>query len=416
MVCILLPVTLSDFRLLSQIDTLLRGAAEVIQREDLAEKLKENRPLRIKAGFDPTAPDLHLGHMVLLNKMAAFQQYGHQVIFLIGDFTGMLGDPSGRNSMRPQLSREEIERNAQTYRNQVFSILDEKLTEIRFNSEWTDPLDATKVVELASTYTLARMLERDDFSKRYRSQQPISLHEFLYPVFQGYDSVALHADVELGGTDQKFNLLVGREIQRHFQQPEQVVMTLPLLEGLDGVQKMSKSLDNYVGLHDAPEEMYGKLMSVSDDLMWRYFNLLSERDNAELARLQDEVAAGKNPRDVKMELAFEITERLHNKRDADAAQDNFVRRFSKRQSPENVALQELAVDAGGIGLAQLLKQLGLVSSTSDGLRMIRQGAVRIASGRISDTDAKLSANKEPYLIEVGKRRVARVLLTTPDQT
>ena len=372
-------------------------------------KLKLGRPLVVKAGFDPTAPDLHIGHTVLINKMRQFQEYGHEVVFLIGDFTGMIGDPSGRNATRPALSPEEIRANAATYEAQIFKILDEKTTRIEFNSTWMHAMDAAGLIRLAAHHTVARMLERDDFAKRYASGQPISVHEFLYPVVQGYDSVALRADVELGGTDQKFNLLVGRQMQQAYEQEPQVVLTMPLLEGLDGVQKMSKSLGNYVGITDAPGEMFGKLMSISDELMWRYFELLSFRSLDDLAALKRRVAEGMNPRDAKFELASELVARFHDRDAATAAREEFVARFREGAMPEEMPELTLAGENGRLGLAHLLKQAGLVSSTSEAFRMIGQGAVRIDGVRVDDRALEISAGTT-HVYQVGKRKFSRVSL------
>ncbi len=384
-----------------------RGAEEILLLEELEEKLRKGRPLLVKAGFDPTSPDLHLGHTVLLNKMRQFQQSGHTVVFLIGDFTGLIGDPSGKSATRPSLSREQVEANAETYKRQVFKILDPDQTMVRFNSEWMDALGADGMIRLASRYTVARMLERDDFKKRFAGNQSIAVHEFLYPLAQGYDSVALEADVELGGTDQKFNLLVGRELQKQEGQEPQVVMTLPLLEGLDGVNKMSKSLDNYVGITEPPDEMFGKLMSISDDLMWRYFELLSFRSLAEISRLEGEVAGGRNPRDVKFELAGEIVARFHGAGDAEGARRAFIERFRKGAAPEDMPEVSLGAGPGGIPVANMLKESGLVESTSEGIRMIRQGAVRIDGERVSDGKASLKPGVR-VVVQIGKRKWARV--------
>ncbi|MEO0953001.1 MAG: tyrosine--tRNA ligase, partial [Pseudomonadota bacterium] len=361
----------------AQLAELMRGTEEVLPEGALETRLAEGRPLVIKAGFDPTAPDLHLGHTVLINKMRQFQQFGHDVVFLIGDFTGLIGDPSGKNATRPPLSPEEIADNARTYETQIFKILDPDRTRIAFNSTWMNELGAAGMIRLAASHTVARMLERDDFSKRYAGGQPIAIHEFLYPLVQGYDSVALEADVELGGTDQKFNLLVGRQLQQDAGQKPQVVLTMPLLEGLDGVQKMSKSLGNYIGITDAPGEMFGKLMSISDTLMWRYYELLSFRAVDEIKALQDAVSDGRNPRDVKFELAREIVARFHDADAAEAAQRDFVARFQKHAVPEDLPEVVVAADAGGMGVAHVLKAAGLVSSTSEAFRMIGQGAVRV---------------------------------------
>lgn len=384
-----------------------RGAEEILLLEELEEKLRKGRPLLVKAGFDPTSPDLHLGHTVLLNKMRQFQQFGHTVVFLIGDFTGLIGDPSGKSATRPSLSREQVEANAETYKRQVFKILDPDQTMVRFNSEWMDALGADGMIRLASRYTVARMLERDDFKKRFAGNQSIAVHEFLYPLAQGYDSVALEADVELGGTDQKFNLLVGRELQKQEGQEPQVVMTLPLLEGLDGVNKMSKSLDNYVGITEPADEMFGKLMSISDDLMWRYFELLSFRSLAEISGLEGEVAKGRNPRDVKFELAGEIVARFHGAGDAEGARRAFIERFRKGAAPEDMPEVSLGAGPGGMPVANMLKESGLVESTSEGIRMIRQGAVRIDGERVSDGKASLKPGVR-IVVQIGKRKWARV--------
>jgi len=393
-----------------QLQELVRGSDEVLPEDGLAAKLKQKRPLVIKAGFDPTAPDLHIGHTVLINKMRQFQEFGHEVVFLIGDFTGMIGDPSGKNATRPALSPEEIKANAETYETQIFKILDEKSTRIDFNSRWMGTMDAAGLVKLASHHTVARMLERDDFSKRYANGQPISIHEFLYPIVQGYDSVALKADVELGGTDQKFNLLVGRQLQQDFEQEPQVVMTMPLLEGLDGVQKMSKSLGNYIGITDAPGEMFGKLMSISDDLMWRYFELLSFRTLDDIAGLKRRVDDGLNPRDAKFELAFEIVERFYDAADAGAAKDEFIARFKHGAMPEEMPELSLPSENGRLGIAHLLKQAGLVSSTSEAFRMIKQGAVKIDGVRVEDRGLEIDAGSTG-VYQVGKRKFARISLS-----
>lgn len=384
-----------------------RGAEEILLLEELEEKLRKGRPLLVKAGFDPTSPDLHLGHTVLLNKMRQFQQFGHTVVFLIGDFTGLIGDPSGKSATRPSLSREQVEANAETYKKQVFKILDPDQTMVRFNSEWMDALGADGMIRLASRYTVARMLERDDFKKRFAGNQSIAVHEFLYPLAQGYDSVALKADVELGGTDQKFNLLVGRELQKQEGQERQVVMTLPLLEGLDGVNKMSKSLDNYVGITEPPDEMFGKLMSISDDLMWRYYELLSFKSLAKISKLREEVAEGRNPMDVKFRLALEIVERFHVRREAERARGAFIERFRKGAVPEDMPEVSLGAGSGGMPVANMLKESGLVESTSEGIRMIRQGAVRIDGERVSDGKALLQPGVR-IVVQIGKRKWARV--------
>jgi len=393
-----------------QLQELVRGSDEVLPENGLEAKLKQGRPLIIKAGFDPTAPDLHIGHTVLINKMRQFQEFGHEVVFLIGDFTGMIGDPSGKNATRPPLSPEEIKANAETYEAQIYKILDEKTTRIDFNSRWMGAMDAAGLVKLASHHTVARMLERDDFNKRYTGGQPISIHEFLYPIVQGYDSVALKADVELGGTDQKFNLLVGRQLQQDFGQEPQIVLTMPLLEGLDGVQKMSKSLGNYIGITDAPGEMFGKLMSVSDDLMWRYFELLSFRTLEDIAGLRQRVEEGLNPRDAKFELGLELVQRFHDANAATAAKDEFIARFQQGAMPEEMPELSLATKDGRLGIAHLLKEAGLVSSTSEAFRMIKQGAVRIDGVRVEDRGLEIDAGSTG-IYQVGKRKFSRISLT-----
>jgi tyrosyl-tRNA synthetase len=393
----------------AQLATILRGADELIVAEDLERKLARGKPLRVKAGFDPTAPDLHLGHTVLLNKMRQFQDLGHHVMFLIGDFTGMIGDPTGRNVTRPPLTPEQIEQNAETYKEQVFKVLRRDQTEVLFNSTWCSQLGAAGVVKLAGTYTVARMLERDDFAKRFTEQRPISIHEFLYPLMQGYDSVAMKADVELGGTDQKFNLLVGRELQKHFGQEPQVILTMPLLEGLDGVQKMSKSLGNYVGINEAPGDMFGKLMSVSDDLMWRYIELLSFAELATVAGWKRAIADGANPRDIKVRFAQEIVERFHDRACADAALEDFESRFRHGGVPEDLAEQVIEVPAEGGAISQVLKMSGVCPSTSDALRMIEQGGVRVNGDKVSDKALRLPTGAT-YVLQVGKRKFAKVTL------
>lgn len=390
------------------IDLIKRGADELLVESALVEKLKSKRPLRIKAGFDPTAPDLHLGHTVLINKLRHFQDLGHHVMFLIGDFTGMIGDPTGKNTTRPPLSREQILENAITYQEQVFKILDSEKTEVCFNSLWFDPLGAAGMIKLAALHTVARMLERDDFNKRYASGQPIAIHEFLYPLCQGYDSVAMRADVELGGTDQKFNLLVGRELQKHYGQTPQCVLMMPLLEGLDGVNKMSKSLGNYVGINEPPREIFGKIMSVSDELMWRYYDLLSFRANNEIARLKLDVANGQNPRDVKVQLAQEIVARFHGQSAAVDALTDFEARFRQGAIPEDIAEVEIETVEGGIPVVQVLKRAGLTSSTSESMRMIEQGGVKIDGARIEDKGLLLG-DVSPVVIQVGKRKFARIV-------
>lgn len=385
-----------------------RGTEEVLLEADLLEKLKEDRPLRIKLGCDPTAPDIHLGHTVILNKLRTFQDLGHEVIFLIGDFTGMVGDPSGKNSTRPALTREQVKANAQTYIEQVYKILDADKTRIEFNSDWLEPLGAAGMIRLASQQTVARMMERDDFKKRYGSGQSIAIHEFMYPLLQGYDSVALKADVELGGTDQKFNLLMGRELQKSDGQKPQTVIMMPLLEGLDGVKKMSKSANNYIGVNDPAEEMFGKIMSISDELMWRYFELLSFRPLSDIEQLKQNVDQGQNPRDVKISLAKEIISRFHDDESAEAAHQAFIQRFQKGAIPDDIPEVEMVIGEG-IGIANLLKEAGLVSSTSDAMRMIKQGAVKLDSEKI--TDPRLQFTTEMTgVFQVGKRKFAKIHL------
>ena len=386
-----------------------RGIDELLNEVELISKLKAKKQLLIKAGFDPTAPDLHLGHTVLINKLRHFQKLGHKVVFLIGDFTAMIGDPSGKNKTRPPLDLADIERNSKTYTNQVFKILDPELTEVRFNSEWCSKLGADGIIKLASQYNLARMLERDDFSKRYKSNQSIAIHEFLYPLIQAYDSIALKADVELGGTDQKFNLLVGRELQRIHEQEPQVVITVPILEGLDGTNKMSKSLGNYVGIDEAPEEMFGKIMSISDDLMWRWFDLLSFKSSEEIQALKDQQADGMNPRDIKISLAKEIISRFHDEASADNAEHNFLNQFQKKNIPENIEELLLEWKEPSILLPNLLKEAGMTESTSEAIRMIKQGGVRINEEKI--TDPKHSVSKgEACIYQVGKRKFKKITL------
>ena len=392
-----------------QLVELRRGAQEVLLEADLTRKLARGKPLHIKAGFDPTAPDLHLGHTVLINKMRQFQVLGHDVTFLIGDFTGMIGDPTGKNATRPRLTREEIEANARTYQAQIYKILDAERTKIDFNSRWMTELGAEGLIRLASQYTVARMLERDDFSKRYKGGQPIAVHEFLYPLVQGYDSVAMKADVELGGTDQKFNLLVGRSLQESYGQEPQVVLTMPLLEGLDGVNKMSKSLGNYIGIAEPAGEMFGKLMSISDSLMWRYFELLSFRPMHDVDALKAAVAAGRNPRDVKFELGVEIVDRFHGVGAGSAARDEFIARFREGAVPNDVPELEIAIDANGAKLALVLKEAQLVASTTAGYRMIEQGAARIDGERVTDRDLVIKPGAR-HLLQVGKRAYAAVTL------
>ena len=386
-----------------------RGIDELLNEEELSKKLIAKKQLIVKAGFDPTAPDLHLGHTVLINKLRHFQQLGHKVIFLIGDFTAMIGDPSGKNKTRPPLEALDIEKNSKTYTKQVFKILDPELTEVRFNSEWCSKLGADGIIKLASQYNLARMLERDDFSKRYKSNQSIAIHEFLYPLIQAYDSIALKADVELGGTDQKFNLLVGRELQRAHDQEPQVVITVPILEGLDGTNKMSKSLGNYVGIDEAPEEMFGKIMSISDELMWRWFDLLSFRSSEEIQLLKDQQKDGMNPRDIKISLAKEIIARFHNEKSADEAEHNFLNQFQKKNIPDHIEELSLKSKEPSILLPNLLKEAGMTESTSEAIRMIKQGGVRINEEKI--TDPKHSVVKgETAIYQVGKRKFKKITL------
>ena len=386
-----------------------RGIDELISEEELLAKLQSKKPLIVKAGFDPTAPDLHLGHTVLINKLRHFQQLGHQIIFLIGDFTGMIGDPSGKNKTRPALDEAEINENAKSYKKQVFKILDPKLTDVRFNSEWSNKLGAEGIIKLASQYNLARMLERDDFNKRYKSNQTIALHEFLYPLIQANDSIALKADVELGGTDQKFNLLVGRELQRSYGQEPQVVITVPILEGLDGKNKMSKSLDNYVGIDEAPNEMFGKIMSISDELMWRWFDLLSFKSTDEINVLKADQANGKNPRDIKIELAKELIARFHDDQSANLAEANFINQFQKKNMPDDIEEVSFAISESSIPLANLLKDCGMTSSTSEAMRMIKQGAVRIDEEKITDTKHIISSGTSA-IYQVGKRKFKKITL------
>jgi len=393
-----------------QIAELSRGADEILPEGGLEEKLKLGRPLNIKVGFDPTAPDLHLGHTVVINKMRQFQEYGHNVVFLIGDFTGMIGDPSGRNATRPPLTPEQIEANATTYKEQVFKILDPEKTIIDFNSRWLTELGSPGLIKLAARYTVARMLERDDFSKRFKGGQSISIHEFLYPLAQAYDSVALKTDVEMGGTDQKFNLLVGRHIQQTYGLEPQLVLTLPLLEGLDGVQKMSKSLGNYIGITEPAGEIFGKVMSISDELMWRYFELVSFRPLKEIEGLKTAVDEGRNPRDVKFELAGEIVARFHDQAAAEKAKAEFISRFQKGAMPEEIEEISVASKDGGLGIAHLLKAAGLVASNSEAFRMIRQGAVRIDGVLVADRETVVNAGST-HVYQVGKRKFARVHLT-----
>ncbi len=389
------------------LDLIRRGTHEVLLETELKARLAQGRPLRVKAGFDPTAPDLHLGHTVLLNKLRQFQELGHEAIFLIGDFTGMIGDPTGKSATRPPLTRDEVIENARTYEQQIYKVLDPEKTLVMFNSSWMADMRAADLVQLAAKHTVARMLERDDFHKRYGAGQAIAVHEFLYPLIQGYDSVALKADVELGGTDQKFNLLVGRQLQEAYGQPPQVVLTMPILEGLDGVQKMSKSLGNYIGIAEPADEMFGKLMSISDELMWRYFELLSLRSSSELTAFRAAIDSGVNPRDIKYELAGEMVARFHSGAAARAAKDAFVARFQQGALPDDMPELEIAAPVGDLPIANLLKDAGLTQSTSESLRMIQQGAVRIDGERIEDRQLLLPAGST-HVFQVGKRRFARV--------
>ncbi len=390
------------------LELLIRGSEEIIPEESFSEQIKSNKILRVKAGFDPTSPDLHLGHTVLLNKMKIFQDLGHEVIFLIGDFTGLVGDPSGVNETRPVLTDDQLSKNAETYKDQVFKILDKDKTEIRFNSEWMNEVPASEFVKMLSSYTVARMLERDDFSKRYKSQQPISIHEFLYPILQGYDSVRLKADIELGGTDQKFNLLLGREVQRHYGEKQQSIMTVPLLEGLDGVKKMSKSLGNYIALEDKPDEMFGKIMSISDDLMWRYFSLLSFKSTDEINSYKEDVKKGANPRDIKFLLAEEIVERFHNGL-GKTSKDNFINRFQKGNISEDIDEIELKIDDESELLTRILREVKLVKSTSDAMRMISQGAVKVEKKKILDPKFRINKGTSS-LVQVGKKKISKILI------
>lgn len=386
-----------------------RGATEILVEEELFERLKQSRPLRIKLGFDPSAADVHLGHTVVLNKLKQFQALGHDVLFLIGDFTAMIGDPTGRNATRPALTKEQVLENAMTYQDQVFKILDKEKTQVMYNSSWMEKLGAAGMIELASLQTVARMLERDDFSKRYKNGQPIAIHEFLYPLVQGYDSVAMQADVELGGTDQKFNLLMGRELQKHYGQKPQSIVMMPLLEGLDGVKKMSKSLGNCIGITEPADDIFGKIMSVSDELMWRYYELVSFKTLSEIDALKKEVADGLNPRDVKIMLAREIVARFHSEAEAEQAHQAFINRFRHHELPEDLEERVVQAQGDGLGLAYLLKDVGLVSSTSDALRMIKQGAVKIDGERVEDAKCIIPIG-EAHVYQVGKRRIAKVIV------
>ena len=395
-----------------QILEIKRGVDEILVEKDFLDRLKQSKPLKIKVGFDPTAPDLHLGHTVIINKMRKFQEFGHEVIFLIGDFTGMIGDPSGVNETRPVLTKEQVKENARTYKNQIFKILDKDKTRIEFNSSWMNKITSAELIDIASKYTVARMLERDDFKKRFRSENPISIHEFLYPIVQGYDSVALGCDVEMGGTDQKFNLLVGRHLQQIYGQEPQTIITLPLLEGLDGVKKMSKSSNNYVALNDSGDEMFGKIMSISDDLMWKYFELLSTKNLSEIEKLKDTVKNGANPRDIKFLLAEEIVERFHSLSIAKKAKESFLQRFQKGGIPEDIDLIEVSIkdienDNGEINLPRLLAHTNLVNSVSEGHRAIKAGSVRIDGEKISQISLDIQSDSE-LILSQGKRRFIKV--------
>ena len=393
-----------------QLEELRRGAEEILLEAELRDRLRGDRPLRVKAGFDPTAPDLHLGHTVLLNKMRQFQDFGHEVIFLIGDFTGMIGDPSGKTATRLPLTREEIEANAQTYERQVYKILDPAKTQLDFNSRWMAGMDAAELIQLAAKHTVARMLERDDFRTRYQTGKSIAIHEFLYPLVQGYDSVALKADVELGGTDQKFNLLVGRQLQQAYGQPPQIVLTMPLLEGLDGVRKMSKSLNNYVGITDSPGEMFGKLMSVSDELMWRYFELLSLRPMREIEKFKRKVEEGENPRNIKYLLSQEIVSRFHDEDAARRAEADFIARHRHGEIPDELEERVVTSAEPELGIAHILRDAGLVSSTSEAIRLVKQGAVRVDDGRVDDPKTTIKVDDTARVYRAGKRRYARITL------
>ena len=389
------------------LELITKGVDEILVEEELVKKLERAEPLKIKAGFDPTAPDLHLGHTVLLNKMKQFQDLGHEVYFLIGDFTGLIGDPSGKNQTRPPLSKEEVKQNAETYKNQIFKILDPQKTKVVFNSNWMNKMHADDIIKLASSATVARMLERDDFSKRYNSNQSIAVHEFLYPLVQGYDSVELKADVELGGTDQKFNLLVGRELQRDYEQEPQVVITVPILEGLDGVKKMSKSLNNFVAIDEEPQEMFGKIMSISDDLMWRWFELLSFLPEEEIEKLKKEMKDGKNPRDIKFLLAEELVDRFHKNGDGQKCKESFLKRFQKGQIPDDIKLVEIKIDGDSILLVNLLKEVDMISSISEGNRLVSQGGIKINSEKVEDPKLEIPKNSE-NIYQVGKRKFLKV--------
>ncbi|MBE9527182.1 MAG: tyrosine--tRNA ligase [Proteobacteria bacterium] len=391
------------------LEAIKRGTDEILLEEGLIEKLKTNKPLIVKAGFDPTAPDLHLGHTVLINKLRQFQDLGHKVHFLIGDFTGMIGDPTGKNVTRKPLSEEQVQENAKTYKEQVFKILDEEKTTVVFNSQWMGKMNAADLIQLASRQTVARMLERDDFSKRYASGQPIAIHEFLYPLIQGYDSVMMKADIELGGTDQKFNLLMGRELQKGHEQAPQIVITMPILEGLDGVQKMSKSLNNYIGVADAPDDMFGKIMSISDDLMWRYFELLSFRPMNEIEQFKTDIKNGTNPRDIKFLLAKEIISRFHNEDAADKSQQNFINQFKKGKIPDDIEEFEFQSTDGSLAIAYIIKDSGMTNGTGEAIRMIKQGAVKIDGEKVVDTKLMV-ASGTTAIYQLGKRKFAKVTI------
>ena len=392
-----------------QLEIIQRGADEILVEKELVAKLKENRPLRIKAGFDPPAPDLHLGHTVLINKLRQFQDLGHEVLFLIGDFTGMIGDPTGKSATRPPLTEDDVKQNAKSYQQQIFKILDKDKTKVMFNSQWMSEMSSVDMIKLAASSTVARMLERDDFSKRYKGGQSIAIHEFLYPLIQGYDSVAMQADVELGGTDQKFNLLMGRQLQEQHGQKPQCVLTMPILEGLDGVQKMSKSLNNYIGINDEPKDMFGKIMSISDDLMWRYFELLSFRPLSEIAEFKQEMDAGKNPRDIKFLLAEEIIARFHSEAEATVAREGFIAQFAKNRIPDDIPELSFEAPADGYPIANLLKDAGLCGSTSDAMRMIQQGAAKIDGEKIADKSVRVVKGTEA-VFQVGKRKFAKITI------
>ncbi len=394
----------------TELERLVRGAEEIIPKDDFLGKLKGKKKLRIKAGFDPTSPDLHLGHTVLLNKMRLFQDLGHEVIFLIGDFTGLVGDPSGVNETRPVLSDNQLKKNAETYKSQVYKILDRDKTEVRFNSEWMNDLHSAEFIRLSSSQTVARMLERDDFAKRYKSQLPISIHEFMYPLLQGFDSVKLEADVELGGTDQKFNLLMGREVQKFYGTPQQAIFTVPLLEGLDGVKKMSKSLNNYIALEDPYDEMFGKIMSISDQLMWRYFDLLSFKSDKEIRSLKLDEKNGENPRNIKFILAEEIVDRFHGEGSGLKAREEFISRFQKGNLPEEVETISINIQGSDLNLPRVLKDSGMVQSTSEAMRLIKQGAVKIQGKKVLENNFSMSKGTA-YLVQVGKRKLANILLS-----